>query len=77
MKKLMLGLAIIAAFTVVSCKNQEKKVEKSEEVAVAEYQCPMKCEGEKTYTDKDKKCPVCGMGLKEAKPENDHEGHDH
>lgn len=27
------------------------------------YQCPMKCEGEKTY-DKPGKCPVCGMALK-------------
>ena len=77
MKKLMLGLALIAAFSAVSCKNEEKKVEKSEEVAVAEYQCPMKCEGDKTYTDKDTKCPVCGMGLKEVEPKNDHADHDH
>jgi acetolactate decarboxylase len=28
------------------------------------YQCPMKCEGEKTY-DKPGKCPICGMELKE------------
>lgn len=27
------------------------------------YQCPMKCEGDKTYSDKDTKCPVCEMGL--------------
>ncbi len=26
------------------------------------YQCPMKCEQEKTY-DKAGKCPVCGMDL--------------
>ncbi|MCW5520623.1 hypothetical protein J1N09_12280 [Aureitalea sp. L0-47] len=76
MKKLMLGLALIAAFTVISCKNENKKVENSEEVAVAEYQCPMKCEGEKTYSDKDTKCPVCGMGLKEVEHTNGHENHD-
>jgi protein SCO1/2 len=82
MKKLMLGLALIAAFTVISCKNENTKVENSEEVAVAEYQCPMKCEGDKTYTDKDTKCPVCGMSLKlteskaEGKEEN-HDSHDH
>jgi protein SCO1/2 len=69
MKKLMLGLALITAFTVVSCKNENKKVENSEEVAVAEYQCPMKCEGDKTYTDKDVKCPVCGMNLKKVEKE--------
>ena len=27
------------------------------------YQCPMKCEGDKTYADKDTKCPVCDMSL--------------
>ncbi len=40
---------------------------------VAVYQCPMKCEGEKTY-DKAGKCPKCGMDLKEME---NHEGHDH
>lgn len=75
MKKLMLGLALIAAFTVISCKNENTKVENSEEVAVAEYQCPMKCEGDKTYTDKDTKCPVCGMGLKEVEHNDDHSNH--
>ncbi|MBI1827261.1 MAG: hypothetical protein HY287_03665 [Planctomycetes bacterium] len=30
------------------------------------YQCPMKCEGEKTY-DKPGKCPKCGMELKARK----------
>lgn len=29
------------------------------------YQCPMKCEGDKTYT-KPGKCPVCGMTLQKA-----------
>lgn len=75
MKKLMLGLALIAAFTVISCKNENTKVENSEEVTVAEYQCPMKCEGDKTYTDKDTKCPVCGMGLKEVEHNDDHSNH--
>ncbi len=27
------------------------------------YLCPMKCEGGKTYLDKDTRCPVCEMGL--------------
>ena len=30
------------------------------------YQCPMKCEGDKTY-DKAGKCPKCGMDLKAIK----------
>lgn len=66
MKKLVLGLALITAFTVVSCKNDSKEVETTENVKVTEYQCPMKCEGDKTYTDKNVKCPVCGMRLKEV-----------
>ncbi len=32
----------------------------------AAYQCPMKCEGDKTY-DKSGTCPVCKMDLKEVK----------
>ena len=31
------------------------------------YQCPMKCEKEKTY-DKPGKCPVCGMALRKISP---------
>jgi hypothetical protein len=35
-------------------------------VAAVKYQCPMKCEGEKTY-DAAGKCPACQMDLKEVK----------
>lgn len=41
-----------------------------DKMAVAEYQCPMKCEGDKTYADKDAKCPKCNMALKEVKHED-------
>jgi len=37
------------------------------------YQCPMKCEGEKTY-DKPGKCPKCKMDLKDK---DEHEGHNY
>lgn len=37
------------------------------------YQCPMKCEGEKTY-DAMGKCPKCGMDLEMVEK---HEGHEH
>lgn len=46
------------------------------------YQCPMKCEGEKTY-ESEGKCPKCGMFLKEIDAdvfpvhENKYEGHIH
>lgn len=36
------------------------------------YQCPMKCEGEKTY-DKPGKCPVCGMDIQDVESHTDHE----
>ena len=42
-----------AAISIDSTKNQ---------VALAGYQCPMKCEGEKVY-DKAGKCPSCGMDM--------------
>lgn len=35
------------------------------------YQCPMKCEGGKTY-DKPGRCPVCGMNLAEVKIRDNH-----
>jgi hypothetical protein len=43
------------------------------------YQCPMKCEGEKTY-DKAGKCPKCGMDMKKMKMEekkHEHKEGDH
>ncbi len=38
--------------------------EKDAEIAMASYQCPMKCEGDKTYSEEGT-CPVCKMKLKE------------
>ena len=35
-------------------------------VAEVKYQCPMKCEGEKTYAAPGK-CPMCQMDMKEVK----------
>ena len=35
------------------------------EMAMTAYQCPMKCEEEKTYTEEGA-CPVCKMDLKEV-----------
>ena len=57
------------------------------ELASVEFQCPMNCEDEKTYT-KPGSCPVCKMDLKEVEKEEeleesekvdhqDHTGHDH
>jgi len=73
MKKVFLVLAVIAlvGVTATSCKSEKKEVVK------AVYYCPMECEGDKTYEDKDAKCPDCGMNLvlKEAhKDDHQHEG---
>ncbi len=38
------------------------------DITTSEYQCPMKCEGEKTY-DKASSCPVCNMNLKKLDAE--------
>lgn len=43
------------SFLVISCNNSKNK-------ETVKYQCPMKCEGEKTY-DKAGSCPVCEMDL--------------
>lgn len=64
---------MIVAAAMISCKNETKEaVESTEQVVMLEYQCPMKCEGDKTYTEKDTKCPVCGMALKEVAAEAMH-----
>lgn len=36
-----------------------------ENMEYAQYQCPMKCEGDKTYEEAGE-CPKCGMELKEV-----------
>lgn len=35
------------------------------EIAMSAYQCPMKCEGDKTY-DEEGACPECKMDLKKV-----------
>ena len=63
-------------------KQEEADVDKDSkksEIAAAEYQCPMKCEADKTYHEPGA-CPVCKMDLKEVKKgdsDEGHEGHDH
>lgn len=44
----------------------KKEVIKVKETAKIAFACPMKCEGEKTYT-KEGKCPKCNMNLKPIK----------
>lgn len=88
MKKSILILSFafmaLASVTFTSCKNSPKQAEQSEateKMAVVEYQCPMKCEGEKTYEEKGD-CPVCGMALVQLEADStqnksSHDGHMH
>jgi len=68
MKKILVVLAIIFSVSLffTACKSEKKEVSKeqvsTEAGELTKYQCPMKCEAEKTY-DKEGKCPVCEMKL--------------
>ena len=60
-------------------KEEVEKTMHEGEMAMAKYQCPMKCEGDKMY-DKEGKCPKCGMDLKKMEKhaeEHEADGHDH
>lgn len=67
MKKTILSIAFVAIglTAIIGCggESAEKKVEEHSHAEV--YQCPMKCEGDKTY-DKAGSCPVCGMDIKKV-----------
>lgn len=57
MKKLLFILSLLVVATISSsCKESNTK---NQDVA---YQCPMKCEGDKTYHQQES-CPVCKMDL--------------
>lgn len=77
MKKLILGLTIIAFIGVstIACKGEKKESTEQKEAKEITYTCPMKCEGDKTYTDKNAKCPECRMTLVVVK--HDMKNHSH
>lgn len=65
MKKIsiILLMAMTAfSFTALSVQST-KTIDKIATVDTVVYQCPMKCEGDKTY-EKAGKCPTCNMALK-------------
>jgi transcription initiation factor IIE alpha subunit len=47
-------------------QHEHSKTKKEDSTKKESYQCPMKCEGDKTYTKKGK-CPKCTMDLKLVK----------
>jgi hypothetical protein len=80
MKKIILVFAIIFSTSIVftACKSEKKEVEKeqvSTDKVKTVYQCPMKCEKEKTY-EKEGICPVCEMKLREKKTSEEDENHE-
>lgn len=58
MKSIKYILCLITLLVLVSCADKKTKM-----TARIEYQCPMKCEGDKTF-EKSGSCSVCKMDLK-------------
>lgn len=67
----MKRISIFKTIVLISCiglagcegKNAGKETHEHTREQKAAYCCPMKCEGDKTYTAEGQ-CPVCGMNLK-------------
>ena len=66
------GLLALLLLAFAACKSGTDHSKHGGTAATA-YQCPMKCEGEKTYPQPGS-CPVCKMDLK---PVEMPAGHDH
>ena len=63
------ALLLTAVMFLASCGNKtsesKKETPTTEQTANAMYQCPMKCEGDTSYTTAGK-CPVCEMDLEKV-----------
>ncbi|MBC7650975.1 MAG: hypothetical protein H7101_04435 [Deinococcales bacterium] len=60
--KMIITLAItVFCFTATNAQSKTKRT--TIDTIAKVYQCPMKCEGDKTY-NKAGECPKCGMNLK-------------
>ena len=53
---------LVLLMVVTSCKSDASK---TSDTALVMYQCPMQCEGDKTY-DEAGSCPICNMDLKQV-----------
>ena len=69
MKKVILIMSMIAtfAFMLPSCSSTSTKAADETSTVKIAYECPMKCEGDKTY-DNPGKCPKCEMDLVKVEP---------
>ena len=69
MKQLKMALLAILAILYITTVNAQTKTDNTANHRhTMIYQCPMKCEGAKTY-GKAGKCPKCNMNLKKVKTE--------
>ena len=57
-------------------KEVNSETQDLKSMAKATYQCPMKCEGDKTY-HKPGQCPTCKMDLKKVETKGEAEEHNH
>jgi hypothetical protein len=62
----ILSMCFISSANAQTSKRKKSKVKTT--TAAVKYQCPMKCEGDKTYA-KASKCPVCNMALSKVQKE--------
>lgn len=73
-------MLILSGAVLTSCGNQEQsetpEAQADTHEHAATFACPMKCEGEKTYSEEGK-CPSCGMALEEVAHNHDHGDHEH
>ena len=71
MKRQILNLGAVTLFMTIcltfpACGSSDQSTKENQEhteESHSMYQCPMKCEGDKTYA-KEGSCPVCKMDLK-------------
>ena len=66
-KQLIIAALSLTACLFTACNNQNKTedTKTTETETTAKYQCPMKCEADKTY-DKPGQCPECNMDLEKV-----------
>ena len=65
-KYLLMAFIALCLTTSLNAQTTKKKSTPKKVKTAMHYQCPMKCEGEKTY-HKNGKCPVCKMQMKPVK----------
>lgn len=79
MKKNILSIATLLILTLgfAACSNNSEKTSTEQSTNSETYQCPMQCEGDKTY-EKAGQCPVCKMDLEKAGETHSHDSdHQH